>query len=217
MCHVGIVFGWLTRTHILWPKIEHPSEIQTFQNLQTTSICWSADFDDFDNTLMLVKKMMKIPNWLMAATGKAEQTEVIDRKCRTKWSTVEHVSPFQNCVNVVDNSNAIWSTLYCGSLLHCAEVLDLKCACTQNVSVGRGCFELRHGECSVCVNVSLTGGRTVQPCVHTQIRHPAHSTLLTKLNTFGPPRYSELLWTVEAYIYLKYDMSMSDKSFPCRL
>ena len=128
---------------------------------------------------------------------------------------VEHVSAFPNCVNAVDNSDAIWSTLYCGSLLHCAEVLDLKCACTQNVSVGRGCFELRHCECSVCVNVSLTGGRTVQPCVHTQIRHPAHSTLPTKLNTFGPPRYSELLWSVEAYIYLRYNMSMSDKSFRC--
>ena len=130
---------------------------------------------------------------------------------------VEHVSAFPNVSMLWTIPMLYGQLLYYGSLLHCAEVLDLKCACTQNVSVGRGCFELRHGECSVCVNVSLTGGRTVQPCVHTQIRHPAHSTLLTKLNTFGPPRYSELLWTVEAYIYLKYDMSMSDKSFPCRL
>ena len=134
----------------------------------------------------------------MAATDRAEQTEVIDRKCCTKWSTaepcLEDTCQLFQIVSMLWTLSMLWSTLYCGSLLHCAEVLDLKCACTQNVSVGRGCFELRHGECSVCVNVSLTGGRTVQPCVHTQIRHPAHSTLLTKLNTFWPPRYSELLW-----------------------
>ena len=119
--------------------------------------------------------------WFTFTLWRGVQLEMCMHTECTKWSTaetnvVEHVSAFPNCVNAaVDNSN----------VMYCAEVLDLKCGCTQSVIVGRGCFELWHGGCSVCVNVSLTGGRTVQPCVHTQIRHPAHNTLQTNWTHCG--------------------------------
>ena len=103
--------------------------------------------------------------------------KVIDRKfcCCTKWLTAKRcrtcVSYFRLCPSRARQFQC------CGQLcilLHTGSCPTWNVLRIENVSVGRGCFELWHGECSVCVNVSLT----VQSCVHTQIRRPAHTTML---------------------------------------
>ena len=48
----------------------------------------------------------------------------------------------------------------------------------ENVSVGRGCFELWRGECSVSVNLPLTAGRLSSP-VYTP-RYDTLPALLTE-------------------------------------
>ena len=49
----------------------------------------------------------------------------------------------------------------------------------ENVSVGRGCFELWYGECSVSVNVSVTLSSPVYTPRYDTLP-AAHSTLLTE-------------------------------------
>lgn len=127
----------------------------------------------------------------------AEQIQVIDRKCCcTKWLTAERcrtrvsystLCQFQCCPRL-----SVVSVRHC-AVSHCVVNPELR---MENVSVGRGCFELWHGECSVSVNLPLTAGQTVQSCVHTQIRNGASTLLAEHIMA------TQIQWTaIEAWLW----------------
>ena len=134
--------------------------------------------EDASKSTKLVRRVTKMAICLMPATEKGQnKSKWVTGSC-TKWLTAERcrtrvsystLCQFQCCPRL-----SIVSVRHC-AVPHCcvvnSEVVGV--LRMENVSVGRGCFELRHGECSVSVNLPLTAGQTVQSCVHTQIRHPA--------------------------------------------